>query len=175
MRARSLTTLVLAAATAVASTGAAAAAAPTAPASWSTASRSVTRAPVPPPAVTGIRVGHHATFDRVVIDLRGKPSGYKVRYVRTLRADASGRPVDLRGPASLRIVLTPANGHDVATGASTLTTPRRTRWLLDEVRESAVLGDFEAVFTVGVGLARKAPFRVRTLRNPTRIVVDIRH
>ncbi len=46
---------------------------------------------------------------------------------------------------------------------------------LDEVRESAVIGDFEAVFTVGAGLAHKSPFRVQTLHDPTRIVVDVRH
>jgi hypothetical protein len=38
-----------------------------------------------------------------------------------------------------------------------------------------VIGDFEAVFSVGVGLTAKTPFRVRTLHNPTRIVVDVHH
>jgi hypothetical protein len=125
--------------------------------------------------VTGIRVGRHAHFDRVVVDLAGSAPGYRVRYVRTLRKDPSGKVADLLGPRSLRIVLSPANGHDINTGDSTLTTPRRTKWRFDEVRETRVLGDFEAVFTVGVGVADKTPFRVRTLHNPTRIVVDVHH
>jgi hypothetical protein len=125
--------------------------------------------------VTGIRVGRHAHFDRVVIDLAGSAPGYRVRYVRTLHKDPSGNVANLLGPRSLRIVLSPANGHDINTGDSTLTTPRRTKWRFDEVRETRVLGDFEAVFTVGVGLAAKTPFRVQTLHNPTRIVVDVHH
>ena len=40
---------------------------------------------------------------------------------------------------------------------------------------AALLGDFEAVFLVGVGLAHKTPFRVHTLHDPTRIVVDVHH
>ena len=72
-------------------------------------------------------------------------------------------------------MLDPANGHDPETGEGTLTTPSRTVWRFDQVRETAVIGDFEAFFTVGAGLAHKAPFRVLTLTNPTRIVVDVRH
>jgi hypothetical protein len=142
---------------------------------WSKKLRSVTRSPATAPEVTGIRVGRHANFDRIVVDLHGAAPGYTVRYVRTLRRDPSGKVIDLLGPRSLRIVLSPANGHDVNTGARTLTTPKRTKWRFDEVRETAVIGDFEAVFSVGVGLAAKTPFRVRTLHNPTRIVVDVHH
>jgi hypothetical protein len=142
---------------------------------WSKKARSVTRSPATAPEVTGIRVGRHAHFDRIVVDLDGAAPGYTVRYVRTLRRDPSGNVANLLGPKSLRIVLSPANGHDVNTGDSTLTTPRRTKWRFDEVRETRVLGDFEAAFTVGVGLADKTPFRVRTLHNPTRIVVDVHH
>jgi hypothetical protein len=144
------------------------------PHDWSTAARSVTRMPTPPPEVTGIRVGRHVHFDRIVIDLRGSAPSYRVRYVRTLHRDASGKVVNLLGPASLRIVLS-ANGHDVDTGTSTVTTPLRTKWRFDAVRETAVIGDFEAAFSLGVGVADKTPFRVRTLHHPTRIVVDVHH
>lgn len=142
--------------------------------SWSTAPRSVTRTPTSAPEVTGIRVGRHRHFDRIVLDVHGAAPGYLVRYVRTLHRDPSGKTVDLLGPRSLLIVVS-ANGHDIATGTSTLTTPPRTHWRFDAVRETAVLGDFEAVFSVGVGLAGRTPFRVLTLHDPTRIVVDVRH
>ena len=145
------------------------------PGAWSTDARVVNRAPVPAPKVTGIRAGHHRGFDRIVIDLDGAAPGFRVRYVKRLHADPSGRLVDLRGAASLRIVLDPANGHDVDTGQGTLTTPRRTVWRFDLLKETAVVGDFEAFFMVGAGLTHKAPFRVLTLTNPTRIVVDVRH
>jgi hypothetical protein len=143
--------------------------------SWSTAPRVVTRSPDPAPEVTGIRVGQHKKFDRVVIDLSGKAPGYRVRYVKTVHRDPSGKKVHLLGPRSLLIVLSPANGHDINTGDSTLTTKRHGVWNLDEVLETKVVGDFEAVFSVGVGLADKNTFRVRTMHNPTRIVVDVHH
>jgi hypothetical protein len=142
---------------------------------WSTEKRVVTRSPATAPVVTGIRVGHHTKFDRIVVDLVGSAPGYRVRYVKTLHRDPSGKAVNLLGAHQLRIVLSPANGHDIITGTSTLTTPNRVKWRLDEVRETRVIGDFEAVFSVGVGVANKTPFRVKTLSNPTRIVVDVHH
>ena len=153
-----------------------ASAAPSAtPDAWSTDARVVIRRDVPAAEVTGVRVGHHRRFDRIVIDLDGAAPGFNVRYVKRLHADPSAHLVNLRGPASLQIVVDPANGHDIETGQRTWTTPARTVWRFDQVRETAVIGDFEAYFTVGAGLARKAPFRVLTLTNPTRIVVDVRH
>lgn len=184
MRVRTLSTvlvagLLAAAPPAVAATGPAgdggSAAVAAAAARWGTAPHVVRRSPARTPQVTAIRVAHHPRFDRVVIDLSGPAPGFAVRYVRRLHRDPSGKVVDLLGPASLRLVLKPADGHDPATGRSTISTPRRTAWRLDQVRESAVIGDFEAVFTVGVGLRREAPFRVLTLHAPTRIVVDVRH
>lgn len=144
-------------------------------AGWSTSAHRVARRPASAPLVTGIRVGHHRGFDRVVLDLTGRAPGYTVRYVRTLTRDPSGLPVELAGPATLQVTLDPANGHDPRTGRNSLATPARTLWRLDQVKETRVVGDVEAVFTVGVGLGRRAPFRVLTLHSPTRIVVDVRH
>jgi hypothetical protein len=142
---------------------------------FSTARRHVTRTPRPAPLVTAIRVGHHPRFDRVTVTLRGGAPGFDVRYVRRLHQEGSGRVVDLLGPASLELVLLPASGHDPDTGVATLTGPLRRAWRLDQLRETAVIGDFEAIFNLGVGLHRRAPFRVLTLHGPTRIVVDVRH
>jgi hypothetical protein len=175
MRVRALSTLLVAAFIAATSPLLAGTAAASAPADWSTSPRVVHRSPTTGAEVTGVRVAHHRRFERVVIDIRGGAPGFAVRYVRRLHADPSGKAVNLLGPASLRIVLNPANGHDINTGDSTLTTAARTKWRLDQVRETAVIGDFEAVFSVGVGLAHKSQFRVLTLHNPTRILVDVRH
>jgi hypothetical protein len=183
MRARTLSTLlvtaVLAATPPVLAAGPAAGealrTASVAPGTYSTAVRTVDRSPSPAPVVTAVRVGHHRRYDRVVLQLAGRAPGFDVRYVHRLHRDPSGKDVNLLGPASLQVVLNPANGHDPDTGDPTLTTPARTAWRLDQVRETAVIGDFEAVFSLGVGLAHRAPFRVLTLQHPTRIVVDIRH
>jgi hypothetical protein len=169
MRVRVLAILLLATLLPAAPPPASAAAGP-----WGTGPRVVHRSPVPPPEVTGIRVAHHPGFDRVVLDLDGRAPGYSVRYVQQLHRDGSGKKVDLLGPVSLSFSLRPANGHD-ENADSTLTTPRRTKWRLDQVRETAVIGDFEADFTLGVGLRHRSAFRVLTLHHPTRIVVDVRH
>src|SRR4051812_12702202 len=62
---------------------------------WSTAPKRLDVANAPA-TVTGIRVGSHPTYDRVVIDMRGPLPGYFVRYVRQFAYDPSGRLVDLR-------------------------------------------------------------------------------
>ena len=177
MRTRTLTAVVVAGLVAtlpLATAGAATAS--VAPGTFSTAHRVVHRSPDPAPNVTAIRVGRHATYDRIVIQLSGTHApGFDVKYVSSLVADPSGKTVNLLGAYSLQFVVTPADAHNVNTGRSTLTTPAQTKWRFDEVRETAVIGDFEGVFTLGVGLEAKTPFRVLTLHNPTRIVVDVKH
>jgi len=140
----------------------------------STASRSVTRNPSPFPRLTDIRTGRHATFDRVVLDLHGKASGYTVSYVRAVHADASGKVVDLRGKAQIMVRLKPAQAHN-NNGTSTYTGPRRFTVDDPELREVALVGDFEGVVSIGLGLRTKHGFRVLTLHDPTRIVIDIAH
>jgi hypothetical protein len=154
---------------------AASAGSPAARPTWSTSPATVTRTPSSIPLVTGIRVGRHAGFDRVVLDLSGKAPGYSVRYVKKLRHDGSGAVADLRGRKSLQIVLTPAYAHNDTNGAPTLTTPDRQTFSHPQIREYALLGDFEGYVTVGIGLRHKEPFRVLTLSNPKRIVIDIKH
>jgi hypothetical protein len=140
----------------------------------STASRTVTRSPSPIPRLVGIRSGRHGTFDRVVFDLHGDAPGYRVGYVDTVREDGSGKVIDLRGGADIMVRLTPAQAHR-NDGSTTYTGP--TRIFVDdpELREVAVAGDFEGVVSIGLGVHAKRGFRVLTLSDPTRIVVDVAH
>jgi hypothetical protein len=140
----------------------------------STASRSVSRSPSPIPRLFGIRTGRHATFDRVVLDLRGGAPGYRVGYVKTVREDGSGKVVDLRGRAQLLVRLSPAQAHR-NNGTATYTGSRRILVDDPELREVALVGDFEGVVSVGLGVRAKHGFRVLTLHDPTRIVIDIAH
>src|SRR3954465_4972508 len=138
----------------------------------STASRSVSRSPSPMPRLFGIRTGRHATFDRVVLDLRGGAPGYRVGYVQTVREDGSGKVVDLRGGAQLLVRLAPAQAHR---NDGTPTYPGSRRMMVDdpELREVALVGDFEGVVSIGLGVRAKHGFRVLTLHDPTRIVLQI--
>jgi hypothetical protein len=72
--------------------------------SWSTAPR-VKAAGGLPPELVAVRVGRHDGFDRVVLQLRGSPPGYDVRYVPRVVQDGSGRPVSRR-PAGTELPFT---------------------------------------------------------------------
>jgi hypothetical protein len=66
------------------------------------------------PALTTSRVGGHADFDRVVLDLDGELPGFGVRYVPQVVRDGSGEPVVLRGarvPRGERVPLEHVRRH----------------------------------------------------------------
>lgn len=140
----------------------------------STTTRSVERAPQPAPHVMDVRTGQHAAFDRVVIDLHGNAPGYRIGYVKEVREDGSGKVVDTRGRANLLIRLTPANAHH-ENGAPTYSGPSRFTVDYPALREVAFAGDFDATVSIALGIRHKTGFRVLTLHQPTRIVVDIAH
>jgi hypothetical protein len=129
-------------------------------------------APATTPTLVGIRAAHHPGYDRVVLDFRGGlPASRQVSYVKSLVGDASGQPIRIAGQAILKVRLEPAQAHDAA-GRSTA--PGRVAFALPNVMTVVQAGDFEAVTTYGIGLARRQPFTVSTLGNPSRVVIDIR-
>ena len=108
----------------------------------------------------------------MVLDFRGGlPASRQVSYVKSLVGDASGQPVRIAGQAILKVRLEPAQAHDAA-GRSTA--PGRVAFALPNVMTVVQAGDFEAVTTYGIGLARRQPFTVSTLGNPSRVVIDVR-
>jgi hypothetical protein len=141
--------------------------------SWSTAPRVKAGSGLPPELVA-VRVGRHDGFDRVVLQLRGSPPGYNVRYVPRVVQDGSGRPVPLAGSAFIQVVLN-ANAHDLGSGAPTWTGPRRITPGFPALKQLAFAGDFEGYVTFGLGIGQRAGFRVLQLRDPARIVVDVAH
>ena len=123
------------------------------------------------PTLVGIRAAHHPGFDRVVFVFRGGvPASHRVAYVPGLVADGSGLPVRIAGRAFLGVRFEPTNAHD-ANGAATA--PARRSFALPNVITTVRAGDFEAVTTYGVGLAKRTPFHVSTLTHPGRVVVDV--
>jgi hypothetical protein len=133
----------------------------------------VTAAAPATPLLVGVRAASHRTFDRVVWEFRGGlPKNRSVQYVRELIADGSGQPVRIAGSAILELTVSSANAHDENTGQGTA--PSRVVSGLGNVIEVVESGDFEATVSYGVGLAKRQKFSVTTLRNPSRIVVDVR-
>ncbi len=124
------------------------------------------------PTLVGIRAAHHPTYDRVVFDFAGGlPSRRWVRYVSQLRADPSDKIVPVAGRAILAVTMSPTNAHSPS-GSSTA--PAKIAFPLPNVMTVVRAGDFEAVTTYGIGLAKRESVRVFTLRHPDRLVIDVR-
>lgn len=124
------------------------------------------------PVLVAVRAAHRDGFDRVVFEFRGGlPRSRQVTYVDRLFADGSGRRVRVAGQALLRVRFEPAQAH-TDDGASTAA-PRRVAYRLPNVMTAVRSGDFEAVTTYGLGLARRTPVRVTTLQAPPRVVVEV--
>jgi hypothetical protein len=123
-----------------------------------------------------VALAGHDGYDRVVFQFRNGLPGYRVEYVEPpLREDGSGNVVKLEGKAFVVVRMEPASGFDltVPEGELVYTGPRRIAGNgTSVVREIARTGDFEAVLAWGVGLGARVPFRVFTLDEPARIVVD---
>jgi hypothetical protein len=127
-----------------------------------------------------VRIGRHEGFDRVVFAFRGNGvPGFRVEYVNPpIHQDASGDVVEVDGDAFLLVHMEPASGFDMDAGKESYTGSRRLEGSAagtSQVQEVVNTGDFEAVLSWVVGLADRVDFRVDTLTNPGRIVVDVRN
>ena len=135
-------------------------------ATWGTTPRTHAATSTKQTVVKSVRIGHHPGFDRLVLTFSGPIPGYDVRYVSTVRRDASGAVVSLLGAAKMRVVVKPTSTTTHAPQGTQ--TPR-----YPEIRQVKGAGDFEGVTSYGVGLAAKRPFRVFTLSQPNRLVIDV--
>ena len=136
-----------------------------------------TAAPTAAPSATALvvnaRFGAHPGYDRIVLDIKGPLPAVSVTRVNRVYYDASGKPVPLRGTFFLRIRLAPAAAHDSA-GHSVYRGPRLTALSLPHLHGFALAGDFEGVVGFGVGVKDHGSVHVSTLKNPNRVVVDVR-
>lgn len=127
------------------------------------------------PLIADLRTGVHDEYDRVTMELEdaaGFP-GYHVEYVdRPLRECGSGRQIRPVGDGWIELRLEPARAHTEA-GESTLpgTEFPVEGALLQRIYRTC---DFEGMVTVVLALASPEPFRVFTLTDPRRVVVDVR-
>lgn len=145
---------------------------------WGSLPKSVNDGPVPESSIADVRAGRHACFDRLVLDVDNAPGSYDVRYVSTVTRQGSGTVLPLRGAISLRIDVGSVT-YDVHTGAATYR-PADPTELVDvhgwrTFRQVAMAGSFEGTTRIGLGVRARLPFRVFTLDNPDRVVIDVAH
>ncbi len=158
----------LAAAAALTTTSAATAVPASAACATAWGSLAKTSAPLVTGRVAGVRAGHHACYDRLVLDLTGSAPGYDVRYVSTVRAEGSGNPVTVAGGARLAVVVRKgATRVPAMPSVGGYPTFRQVRWA----------GSFEGYTTLALGVRARLPFRVFTLSDgsTSRLVVDVAH
>jgi hypothetical protein len=144
------------------------------PLAWSTSPR-VTAETDPAAQLTGIRTAEHATFDRVVFQFRGRVPGYDVRYVPAVTQDPSDQPIPLQGQAFLRVVLRHASTSPGPGGGPVPLFPGTITTGFQSLKQVKAAGDFEHYLSFGFGLDHRVGFRVLTLTDPSRVVIDVAH
>jgi hypothetical protein len=125
--------------------------------------------------LTDVRAARHDGFDRVVFELgSGSAPGYHLEYIdRPVRKCGSGDVAPIAGDGWLEVRFEPANAH-TPSGAPTIA-KREQALDLEVVKELEQTCDFEAVVSWVVGVKRPNRYRVLTLNEPMRLVVDVKH
>jgi hypothetical protein len=124
--------------------------------------------------VTDVRVGTSAGYDRFVIQFDGPVPAYSVtsQDSAAFMQDGTGKTLQLRGGAGVKIVVrgasgTDLNGNQTYPGAVDFTPG------YPALQEARQVGDFERVFSWGLGIAQPSCLKVTVLTGPDRLVVDV--
>jgi hypothetical protein len=126
------------------------------------------------PQLVEVRIGQNDGYDRIVFEFDGdEMSPWEVMYVAEPTACGSGKPVMTGGNASLQVLFRTAQAH-TPEGEPTIDSIEIVADFPAMV-EGVQSCDFEALVTWVVGINGTLPFRVFTLEEPTRLVVDVEH
>ncbi len=126
--------------------------------------------------LTDVRSARQKGYDRVVFEFSNGVPGHEVGYVeRPVVADGSGNEIAVEGESVLRIRMEPALDADLTQESAPRTYTGPSRFSPDTavVVELVRTGGFEAVLTWAAGIDGERPFRVTTLADPPRIVIDV--
>jgi hypothetical protein len=124
--------------------------------------------------VTDVRVGTSAGYDRFAIQFDGPVPAFTVssQASSAFQQDATGQTLQLRGAFGVRIVVhgasaTDQNGHQTYAGPVDFTPG------YPALLEARQVGDFERVYSWGLGTAQPSCLHVTVLTGPDRLVVDV--
>ncbi|MFN7134433.1 MAG: hypothetical protein ACK4N5_20300, partial [Myxococcales bacterium] len=122
-----------------------------------------------------VRAARNAGFDRLVFEFDGETlPGYRIGYVdRPARHCGSGEPLVLPGDGLLEVRLSPAVAHDEA-GQLTVNAleAKPNLPVLLALEQSC---DFEGVVSWVAGMKAPNRYFVLELKDPARLVIDVRH
>lgn len=115
--------------------------------------------------VTGVRIGAHDTFDRLVFDIGGTGTPWIfAQYDDHPSQQGSGFDVHVNGGAALLVLVRGVNDPYEAPQGSDGHAPSIT----DVVYQGWDEGDSRWY----IGVDKKRPFKIEVIENPTRVVVD---
>jgi hypothetical protein len=120
--------------------------------------------------LTAVRVGMQDGYDRFVLQFDSAVPAYTVKRQAkpVFTQSPSGQQVTLSGTAGLTVLMRSATGaNDSYTGPLDFTNAS-----YPVLKEAKELEDFEGTLTWGLGLGSAACFRVFTLKDPARLVID---
>ena len=123
-----------------------------------------------------VRMGVHPEqggWDRIVFEFAGlslPPA--TIGYVASASQCGSGAAVALKGGAVLNVRFSQAAAHDQS--AQPTFTPKELSAPGSTILEAKASCDFEGVVSWAVGIKAKQNFKVTTLQNPTRLVIDVK-
>ncbi|WP_430331686.1 AMIN-like domain-containing (lipo)protein [Rhodococcus sp. ACT016] len=125
--------------------------------------------------ITDIRVGKHDGFDRVVYEFGGTGTpGWRAEIVSTATQQGSGKPLAVSGQGILQVLID-GSSMPFMTNVDPYSGPNpleiQDPVVVTEVRDAGI---FEGTDQTLIGLSdRNVSYRVYTLTEPTRLVVDI--
>lgn len=135
---------------------------------------SVSPVSIPPAAGPALLTAVRVDGRRVEFEFRDGPPGYRVQYIeRPVQEDASGKTIDVKGGAVLEVHMEHASAADLANGGVPVYTGPKRIPGPGPVLEAVDAGDFEGVLTWVLGVPSVIPFRVTTLTDPPRLVVEV--
>ena len=124
-----------------------------------------------------VRSARHEGFDRVVFEFLGvQLPAYKIEYIdKPVHACGSGDEVPFAGDAWLSVLFTAAQAH-APEGDATIPMKDRTQSPnLAVVKDLKLICDYEGEVEWVLGNTSPNKYRVLELKDPTRLVVDIKH
>ena len=125
--------------------------------------------------ITDMRVGRHDGFDRVVYEFGGTGTpGWRSGIVATANQQGSGDPLAVSGQGILQVLID-GSSMPFMTGVEPYSGPNplevENPGVVTEVRDAGV---FEGTAQTLIGLTKRdVSYRVYTLSDPTRLVVDV--